>query len=130
MIGINLPTHVIETAGVTSLAEVGNDFYLNPVSGGTGPELQYGGAPYTVQQVTAGWVVVGAEQIASGYEFALKNAATDQFSIWNTNSSGNFVSYNVYSGNSTALESLETSFHQDLNGDGVIWPSTPSHART
>ena len=26
----------------------------------------------------------------------------------------------VVSGTSTALEALETSFHQDLNGDGVI----------
>src|SRR5436305_2114796 len=31
-----------------------------------------------------------------------------------------FISFSVYSGTSTALESLETSFHQDLNGDGVI----------
>src|SRR5258705_9681301 len=44
----------------------------------------------------------------------------NQFSIWNTDSGGNFLSFSVFSGTSTALESLETSFHQDLNGDGVI----------
>ena len=121
------PPLVIESAGVTSLVEVGNNFYLNPVSGGTGPELQYGGAPYTAEQVTAGWVVVGAEQIASGYEVALKDAGTNQFSIWSTNSSGNFVSYSAYSGSSVQLESLETSFHQDLNGDGVIGINLPTH---
>jgi hypothetical protein len=38
------------------------------------------------------------------------------------------------SGTTTALENLETSFHQDLNGDGVIGvpaataPATPTHA--
>src|SRR5258706_2276860 len=43
-------------------------------------------------------------------------------SVWNTDSSGNCVSdtIGIVSGASTALESLETSFHQDLNGDGVI----------
>ena len=65
------------------------------------------------------------EQTASGYEVAWKIAGADQFSIWNTDSSGNYVSYSVYSGTSTALESLETSFHQDLNGDGVI--GVPDH---
>ena len=53
-------------------------------------------------------------------EVALKNSATSQFSIWNTDSNGNFQSSSDYAGNSTALKSLETSFHQDLNGDGVI----------
>src|ERR1017187_2763018 len=68
-------------------------------------------APYTA---------ITVEQTACGYEVALKNSGTNQFSIWNTDSSGNFISYSVYSGTSTALESLETGFHQDLNGDGVI----------
>ena len=42
--------------------------------------------------------------------------------MWNTDSSGNYVSdtIGIVSGASTALESLETSFQQDLNGDGVI----------
>ncbi len=46
----------------------------------------------------------------------------DQYTVWNTDSSGNFTSYAIgtVSGSSSALESLETSFHQDLNGDGVI----------
>src|SRR5260221_10879380 len=47
----------------------------------------------------------------------------DQYSIWNADSNGNAISNNVIgvvSGTSSALESIETSFHQDLNGDGVI----------
>ena len=46
-----------------------------------------------------------------------------KYSVWNTDSNGNFTSYitnGVVSGTSTALESLEPSFHQDLNNDGHI----------
>ncbi|MDH6264118.1 calcium-binding protein, partial [Bradyrhizobium sp. BR13661] len=35
--------NVIDTNGSTSLVEVGNNFYLNSVSSGSGPELKYGG---------------------------------------------------------------------------------------
>jgi hypothetical protein len=53
---------------------------------------------------------------------AWKAAGADQYIVWSTDSNGNFVSniFNAGSGTSTALESLEPSFHQDLNGDGVI----------
>ena len=42
--------------------------------------------------------------------------------VWSTDSNGNYISniIGVVPGNSTALESLETTFNQDLNGDGVI----------
>ena len=42
--------------------------------------------------------------------------------LWNTDSSGNFVSNNLgnLTGASAALAIYEPSFHQDLNGDGVI----------
>ena len=68
------------------------------------------------------WAPIGAEQTASGYEVAWKVPGADQYTVWNTDSSGNYVSnvIGVVSGTSAALESLETSFHQDLNGDGVI----------
>ena len=46
----------------------------------------------------------------------------DKYTVWNTDSSGNYLSsvFDVASGSSAALQSLETSFHQDLNGDGSI----------
>ena len=68
------------------------------------------------------WTPIGAEQTASGYEVAWKITGADQYTVWNTDSSGNYVSniVGVVSGTSTALESLETTFHQDLNGDGMI----------
>ena len=42
--------------------------------------------------------------------------------MWLTDSNGNFMSnpVGVVSGTSTSWKSLEASFHQDLNGDGVI----------
>ncbi len=49
-----------------------------------------------------------------------RSSGPSSISIWNTDSSGNFLSFSVYSGTSAALEALETSFHQDLNHDGVI----------
>ncbi len=97
-----------------------NNFFLDD-SGGSGPALKYGGADVVAGQFGA-WTPIGAEQTASGYEVAWKNAGTDQYTVWNTDSSGNYISnlIGAVSGTSTALESLETSFHQDLNGDGVI----------
>jgi hypothetical protein len=70
-----------------------------------------------------GWTTIGAEKTSTGYEVALKYAATGQYTVWNTDSNGN-VTYDPLggpaSGSSTALENYETSFLQDLNGDGVI----------
>ena len=117
-------TTVIEALGSTSLVQSGAYYYLDSISTGSGPELKYGGAPVVAGQF-APYTPVGAEQTAGGYEVALQNSGANLFSIWNTDSSGNFVSYSVYSGTSTALELMETSFHQDLNGDSVIGIPTP-----
>ena len=70
---------------------------------------------------------IGAEQTASGYEVAWKVTGADQYQVWNTDNSGNFVSsaFDVVSGTSAALQSFETSFQQDLNGDGSIGPPPP-----
>ena len=87
--------------------------------------------PVTAGQFGAG-APIGAEQTASGYDVAWKMPGTDQYTVWSTDSNGNFISNitGVVSGNSTALESLETTFHQDLNGDGTIGvpPAPASHS--
>ena len=119
---IGVPTVVIESSGSTSLVQVGSNYFLNPVAGGTGPELEFGGVPVVAGQYGS-VTPIGAEQTASGYDVAWKVAGTNQFEVWSTDSSGNFVSNitgGLVSGSSSALESLETTFHQDLNGDGVI----------
>jgi protocatechuate 3,4-dioxygenase beta subunit len=107
----------------TSLAQVGTNYFLD--NAGSGPELKYGGAPVTAGEF-GGWTPIGAVQTATGYDVAWKVAGADQYSVWSTDSSGNYISNNVaningaVSGTNTALESIETTFHQDLNGDGVI----------
>ena len=120
------PTLVIESFGATSLVQVGSNYFLDPVAGGTGPELKVGGVPRVAGQ-SAPWAPIGAEQTATGYEVAWKNASTGLYTVWATDSNGNYrsaLASNVTGTNST-LESLETSFHQDLNGDGVIGPPPP-----
>src|SRR6185369_12565990 len=111
----------VEVSGSTALDIVGNSYFLNPVGGGTGPQLKYGG-PVTVGQY-AGWTFIGAEQTASGYQVALKSTSGNQYTVWNTDSNGNVIGNavgGIVSGSSAALQGIEASFHQDLNGDGTI----------
>jgi hypothetical protein len=118
---IGVTTTVIETAGSTSLAEIANNYFLYAAGGSSGPELKYADTNFVAGEFGA-WAPIGAEQSASGYEVAWKVTGADQYTVWNTDSSGNYISNNIaiVSGTSSALESLETSFHQDLNDDGVI----------
>jgi hypothetical protein len=128
---------VIESFGSTALVEVSNGFFLNAITGSnnasaaSGPELKYGGAAVAAGEF-GGWTPIGVEQTAAGYDVAWKITGTDIYSVWSTDNNGNFITNNVsnvngaVSGASTALEAIETTFHQDLNGDGVIGiASTP-----
>jgi hypothetical protein len=114
-------TTVIEALGSTSLVQVGNNYFLDPVAGGTGPELKISGAPVVAGQ-SGGWTPIGAEQTATGYEIAWKLAGSNEYSVWATDSNGNYTSnlIGTASGTASVLEAIETSFHQDLNGDGTI----------
>ncbi len=105
---------------MTSLTDIANHYYLLD-STSTGPSLKYGGADYAVGQFGA-WTPIGAEKTATGYEVAWHNTSTGQYTVWSTDSNGNYVSniVAVGSGTSVALKSIESSFHQDLNGDGTI----------
>jgi hypothetical protein len=69
------------------------------------------------------WTPIGVEAKAGGgYQVAWKYGSSDQYTIWYTDSNGNFVSNPTggVSGSADSLENLEPSFVQDLNGDGVI----------
>ena len=51
--------------------------------------------------------------------------------MWNTDRNANYLSNSaVVSGTDFALEIREPSFHQDLNGDGLIGPSAIGAADT
>jgi hypothetical protein len=111
----------IESVGTTTLVQVGNNYYLNPAGGGTGPVLSYNGTPVVPGQYN-GYLPYAAEATASGYVVAFKDTVSGQFSIWNVNSSGNYISniVGIAPGSSSAVQGQEPAFHQDLNGDGVI----------
>ena len=108
----------IEAFGSTSLVQIGNNYFLQP-NGGTAVEVSNGGSPVVVGQFGQ-WAPIAAEQTASGYQVVWKQTGADQYLAWNTDSSGNCVSgaLNPTSGTSAALQSMETTFQQDLNGDG------------
>ena len=115
---------MIESFGSTSLVQGGSNYFLYP-NGGSAVELSYAGAPVVAgqfDQFGGPWAPIGAEQTASGYEVAWKVTGADQYTVWNTDNSGNYLSsaFDVASGTSAALQSFETSFQQDLNGDGYI----------
>jgi serralysin len=119
-IGIPVASSAIEAVGGTSLIQTGANFFMNPVGGGSGVELKYGGAPAAAGQFGV-WTPIGAEQTADGYEVAWQAPGTSQFIIWYTDSSGNFRgNTDVLSGSSATLKQVEGSFHQDLNGDGTV----------
>ena len=120
LIGI---AQVIEAIGSTSLVANGSNYFLEP-KGGSAVELRYQGAPVVAGQFTLSggtWVPIGAELTANGYEVAWKVKGANEFTVWYTDKSGNFLSnVGVLSGTSATLESFETSFQQDLNGDGIV----------
>jgi serralysin len=73
---------------------------------------------------------IGAEAMNGGYEVAWKLAGSSTYSIWMTDGNGNYVSCPVAAvpGTSTALESAEATFQQNLNGDGAIGINLPRTA--
>jgi serralysin len=120
---------VVESLGNTSLTIIGGNYALNPSDGGTGPLLKNGSAAVAAGQYGA-WTFIGAEQLSGGgYEVALALPGSDQYTVWITDAAGSVVANGtggVVSGASSALTSLESSFQQDLNGDGVIGVAAPS----
>jgi len=117
---------VIESFGSTSLVQILDSYFFDPVgTSSAGTQLKQNGAYVSTAQLGP-WTPIGAERMASGYEVAFRINGADQYMVWNTDVNGNYVSspIGVVSGGSSVLESLETSFHQDLNNDGTIGSPT------
>ncbi len=118
---IGIAPTTIEAFGSTKLDLAGAAYTLDPVAGGTGPTLKSHDGVVVVPGQFSGFNPLGAEKTASGCEVAWKAAGADQYSIWITDSNGNYISDSgLVSGTSATLEAAEVRFHQDLNGDGVI----------
>ena len=107
-----------------SLTAVANKFFLYETTG-AGPTLKYGGADVVAGEFGA-WTPIGAVRTATGYDVAWKAAGADAYTAWSTDSNGNYITaiigYGV-PGADRSLEVLETTFQQDLNGDGKIGPA-------
>ena len=92
------------------------------ISSGTGPELKYGGAPVVAGQFGA----AGRRSARSRRQAAMRSPGRSPAPISTRSGTPTAAAttsptaIGAVSGTSAALESLETSFHQDLNGDGVI----------
>jgi Tryptophan-rich Synechocystis species C-terminal domain/Leishmanolysin len=115
----------VESAGSTVLEKVGNAYYL-AAGGLSGPLLTYNGVPVTAGQFGA-WTPLGAEWTGNGYAVAWKMGSVDQYTVWNTDSGGNYVSQTAQMfGSSAGLEVYEPTLHQDINGDGLIGLPTPA----
>lgn len=132
------PGTQIESAGATTLVENNGKYYLNG-STGSGPSLKDEGKEF-VSGSDGTWAPIGAEKTATGYQVVWKEASTGQYTAWNTDNNGNYVSHvssltgsasgGSVSGTDAGLKSLETSFHQDLNGDGQVGTSSTATSST
>jgi microcystin-dependent protein len=112
-------TATIETFGATSLTKVADSYFFNYAS--AGPRLKMNGV-YVAAGQPGTWTPIGAEAAGNGFWIAWKNGALDQYTVWQTDGAGNYLSnmIGVVSGATSALQQFELAFHQDLNGDGVI----------
>ncbi len=121
---VTAPAATIQTDGSTTLTQFNGDYFLAPTGGGTGPEITQGGVAVTPGAFKA----IGAVQLAGGgYDVAWQEVGSNVFTIWSVDSQGHFLANigNNLAGNSTTLENFETTFGQDLNGDGTIGPPPP-----
>src|SRR5437899_2477754 len=103
-----LPTTAIESSGATSLVQVGTNYFLDPVAGGTGPELKYGGNAVTAGHF-CGWTPIRPEQNSFPTRRSSDLQGGDQYTVWSTDPNGNYLSnvVGVVSGSNASLESLE-----------------------
>jgi serralysin len=115
---VGVTSTLLDPGGATPIYQVADSYALG---GTSGLLLKFSGAAVVVGQFGS-WTPIGAEQTSFGYEIAWKMTGADQYTVWNTDGAGNYVSnaIGVVSGGSWALENLEAGFNQDLNGDGVV----------
>jgi Tryptophan-rich Synechocystis species C-terminal domain/Leishmanolysin len=113
---IGLMTTVIEASGQTRLYDVADAYFIY----GAGVSLKVGGG-MVAESLLGPWRVIGAEQVGTGYQVALKVSGGDLYTIWTVDSTGNYLSSGAnLSGSNSSLQSTELTFQQDLNGDGSI----------
>ena len=119
----------IEAFGATRAVLFSGNYYLYDAAG-IGPTLKYAGSVVNAANYST-WSVIGAEQVSSGgYDVVWKNSANAHYSVWSTDSSGNFLTTLAAApevlGTDPSLKALEPTLHQDLNGDSTIGAAPPA----
>ena len=112
---------IIQTDGSTVLAQVNGNYYLYEAGGPVLAELSNGTTPITTNGFN-GFIPIGAVRTSTGYDVALEDAGTGEFMIWSTNVAGKYTAtiLSAVPAANFALELIEKTFGQDLNGDSVI----------
>ncbi|MGJ4907506.1 FG-GAP-like repeat-containing protein [Bradyrhizobium sp. HKCCYLS2033] len=112
----------IEALGSTKVVQVGDNYVIQSNAIDAARELQFSGAPASASYFAGqGWALIGAEAVAGGYKVAWKNAGAGLINIWDVDSNGSYAGSLVSAApSSIAIKSAETTFQQDLNGDGAI----------
>ncbi|MEW6149424.1 MAG: M10 family metallopeptidase C-terminal domain-containing protein [Bradyrhizobium sp.] len=123
----SLVPSAIEAFGSTSVVLTNGNYYLNSISTGSGPTLKFGGSVVNAANYST-WSVIAAEQVSGGgYDVVWRNSANAHYSIWSTDSNGNFLTTLAAApevlGTDPSLQALEPTLQQDLNGDGTIGAS-------
>ena len=110
----------IELSGSTKLMKIADTYALYAAGGSSGPQLHFNGATVT-SDMFGEWTPIGAEAVAGDYQVVWKQGGADQYAVWLSDAYGNLLSSptGVVSGSSVALQSAESGFGQDLNGDGT-----------
>jgi serralysin len=111
---------LIEAAGSTRLVRAGETFLLRDALG-NGPTLKYGGSEFAAGQF-GGWTPIGAEVTPGGFLVAWRNGVQDEYCVWTTTADGDFsgLALGLVAGHRAGLQQIETTFQQDLNGNGTI----------
>ncbi len=116
----------IASNGAIYLAHIADEFEIT--SGGVQQAILQVGGGAIVSGQFAGFAPVAVETISGGYEVMFQSASS--FVGLDFDASGNFTqaATSLLAGSSYALESLETGFARDLNGDGTTGPKISSIA--
>ena len=119
---------VIESYGSTSLVQLGTTITSTRSAGAAGRNSNTGFA--VSRSVSMRWTFIGAEQTAGGYKVAMQcRAQTSTRSGTPTTTAMSFPTgpEACRLGIEPAIKSLEPSFQQDLNGDGMIGAKVSLH---
>jgi hypothetical protein len=119
---------IVEESGNAKLLRTGLGELLAQTIHSPIPITSHYNTPINNVNSPKGWQAIGAETVNGQNQVLWQNIYNDYLAIWNCGTSWGDWNFRSYQGvgypNSAAAHQQETSFSQDLNGDGLI--GTPS----